>query len=82
MVYEYLINIYSFYDEYYKSDRYSFEVKYPGGISVSGGYGNDNEILYSTYEIALDFAINAIAVFDKELYKKIRREINLTILLD
>lgn len=79
---EYVFTIESFYDEEFKGERYSFSVSYPGGTHVSAGYGLENEITIPTFEIALDTAIQAISGFDKELYKKLRREINLDILLD
>ena len=79
---EYVFTIESFYDDEFKGDRYSFSVSYPGGTHASGGYGNENEIAMPTFDIALDQAIQAIAGFNKELYKKLRREISLDILLD
>lgn len=79
---EYVFTIESFYDDEFKGDRYSFSVSYPGGTHASGGYGNENEIAMPTFDIALDQAIQAIAGHNKELYKKLRREISLDILLD
>lgn len=79
---KYVFTIESFYDDEFKGDRYSFSVSYPGGTNASGGYGNENEIAMPTFDIALDQAIQAIAGHNKELYKKLRREISLDILLD
>ncbi len=79
---KYVFTIESFYDDEYEGDRYSFSVSYPGGTHASGGYGNENEIVMPTFDIALDSAIQAISGYDKELYKRLRREISLDILLD
>ena len=79
---KYVFTIESFYDDEFKGDRYSFSVSYPGGTHASGGYGNENEIAMPTFDIALDQAIQSIAGHNKELYKKLRREISLDILLD
>jgi hypothetical protein len=79
---KYVFTIESFYDDEFKGDRYSFIVSYPGGTHISAGYGHENEIVMPTFDIALDQAIQAMAGFDKELYKKLRREISLDILLD
>ena len=79
---KFIFTIESFYDDEFSADRYSYSISYPGGSTSSAGYGCDNEIIYSNFEIALDSAIISISTFDKELYKKLRREINLDILLN
>jgi hypothetical protein len=79
---KYVFTIESFYDEEYNGNRYSFSVSYPGGTHASGGYGSENEIAMQTFEIALDSAIRAISGHDRSLYKRLRREISLDILLD
>lgn len=79
---KYVFTIESFYDDEYNGRRYSFSVSYPGGTHASAGYGNDNEIAMPTFDFALDSAIQVISGYDKTLYKKLRREISLDILLD
>jgi hypothetical protein len=70
-----------FFDDEFEKDRYSYSVSYPGGNNVSGGYGKDNEIIYPTFDLALDSAIRSVSVKDDIRYKRIRREVYLDILL-
>jgi hypothetical protein len=73
--------------------RYSYEVIYSGrflggssipgkrGTHASGGYGNDNEIVFPTFGSAFDSAIR-IVCYPLEANLDKYREIKLNILLD
>ena len=75
-----IIIIKYFYDKEFKANRYSYEVRYVDleqvGVSISGGYGSNNEIIYPTFDSAFDAAI--LASFNLDSF----REIKLNILLD
>lgn len=76
------IKILSFFDDDFNADRYSYEIRYDGGMSVSGGYGNDNEIIHPTLYQTLISAIDSICGFDREQFKMITRDIKLKYLID
>jgi hypothetical protein len=61
--------------------RYSYEVKYTSGTHASGGYGNDNEIVFPTFDSAFDSAIRVVC-YPLEANLDKYREIKLNILLD
>jgi hypothetical protein len=77
----YIFTIQWFFDTELAKDRYSYSVSYPGGSNVSVGYGKHNEIIYPTFDSALDSAIKSVSVKDDIRYKRIRREVYLDILL-
>lgn len=63
-------------------NRYSYTVRKPGIMfHGSGGYGNDNEITHSTFDLAFDSAIRVICQPIEENLDKYR-EIKLNILLN
>ena len=62
-------------------NRYSYEVKYPGGTHASGGYGKDNEIVFPTFDSAFDSALRVVCYPIEENLDKYR-EIKLNILLN
>ena len=67
--------------------RYSYEVKYTGGkdttidLVTSGGYGEDNEISFPTFDSAFDSALRVVC-YPLEANLDRYREIKLNILLD
>lgn len=82
------VKIEHFYDKDYNAKRYSYEVIYSGssipgkrGTHASGGYGNDNEIVYSTFDSAFDSALRVVC-YPLEANLDKYREIKLNILLD
>ena len=76
------VKIEHFSDKDYRGEnRYSYEVKYPGGTHASGGYGEDNEIVFPTFDSAFDSALRVVCYpIDENLGKY--REIKLNILLN
>lgn len=74
------IKIMFFFDEDFNAARYSYEVNYVGGTNCSGGYGNNNEIVYPNLYHALISAIDSICGFDKEQFKRVTRDIKLNYL--
>ena len=78
----YKVKIENFYDKDHNGEkRYSYEVKYPGGTHASGGYGDDNEIVFPTFGLAFDSALRVVCEpIEKNLEKY--REIKLNILLN
>ena len=77
------VKIEYFYDKDFNGEkRYSYTVRKPGIMfHGSGGYGNDNEITHSTFDLAFDSAIRVICQPIEEKLEKYR-EIKLNILLD
>jgi hypothetical protein len=76
------VKVEHFYDKNNNGEkRYSYEVKYPGGTHASGGYGEDNEIVFPTFDSAFDSALRVVCYpIDENLGKY--REIKLNILLN
>ena len=72
-----------FYDKNHNGERrYSYEIKYPhNGIHAAGGYGNDNEIVFPTFDSAFDSALRVVCYPIEENLDKYR-EIKLNILLN
>lgn len=82
------VKISHFCDKDYNGEkRYSYEVIYSGsipgkrGTHASGGYGNDNEIVYPTFDSAFDSALRVVC-YPLEANLDRYREIKLNILLD
>lgn len=75
------IKILSFFDDDFNADRYSYEIKYDGGMCASGGYGNDDEIIHPNLYQTLISAIDHICGFDREQFKLITRDIKLKYLI-
>jgi hypothetical protein len=73
------IEIYSQADYQFKSHRHSYTVKSTYGSSSSGGYGQDNEIIFPTIDSALMDSLKYVTTKDK--LKKLKREIILEKLL-
>jgi hypothetical protein len=71
-----IVKIEHFYDKEFGANRYSYKVNYVGGVHISGGYGRNNEIVYPTFDSALDAALLGTFSLDKF------REIKLNIILD
>ena len=68
----YDIKVSHFYDKDHEGYRYSYEVCYPGGTVANGGYGDKNEIVYSTFDIAFDAALRSIWHNDIEKYREVK----------
>lgn len=67
------IEIYSQADYQFKSHRHSYTVRSTYGSSSSGGYGQDNEIIFPTIDSALMDSLKYVTTKDK--LKKLKREI-------
>lgn len=79
---KHVIKIMCFFDDDFNANRYSYEVTYIGGTTASCGYGNNNEITYTTLYHAIISSIDAICGYDREQFKKISRDIKLNYLFD
>jgi hypothetical protein len=77
------VKVEHFYDKDYNGEkRYSYEVRYPyNGIHAVGGYGEDNEIVFPTFDSAFDSALRVVCFPIEENLGKYR-EIKLNILLN
>lgn len=73
------INIYGFYDEEWKSWRYSWSAEMDGCHMASGGYMWDNSVAYPTKESAVESVICVICGFDKEKRRDLRLKLQLEI---
>jgi len=69
------IEIYSQADYQFKSHRHSYVVRSTYASSSSGGYGQDNEIIYPTIQSALLDSLKYVTT--KEKLKGLKREIML-----
>ena len=72
------ISICGFYDEEWKSWRYSWSCQMEGCYMGSVGYLDDNSVAYPTEESAIESAICAMAGQDMAL----RREMKMKIMLE
>ena len=59
---------------------YSGSIPGKRGTHASGGYGNDNEIVYPTFDSAFDSALRVVYPLEANLDRY--REVKLNILLD
>lgn len=73
------IEIYSKADYLFQAHRHSYTVRYSGGSCASGGYGDNNEIVFPTIESALLDSLKYVTT--KNNLKELRREIILEGLL-
>lgn len=64
------VTIYKFFDEEFSADRYYYSI---GTNHHSGGYGQNNEIIYPTEITALIDALSHIV--DKKDFLKIKRQL-------
>ena len=74
-----VITISGFYDEEWKSWRYSWSSQMEGCYMGSGGYMWDNSVAYPTKESAVESAICVICGFDKEKRRDLRLKLQLGI---
>ena len=77
------VKVEHFCDKNYNGEkRYSYEIKYPhNGIHAMGGYGEDNEIVFPTFDSAFDSALRVVCYPINENLGKYR-EIKLNMLLN
>ena len=77
------VKVEHFCDKNYNGEkRYSYEIKYPhNGIHTMGGYGEDNEIVFPTFDSAFDSALRVVCYPINENLGKYR-EIKLNMLLN
>lgn len=75
----YSISIYGFYDKEWNSWRYSWSVQTVGSYMASGGYMDDNSVVYPTKESALESAIGMVVGQDTQKKRDMIMEILLEI---